>query len=106
MADDTQARAQRVWTEMGGLGPPPCHLVDSYGDGDEPTEAALRNARQEVAFDRHSLRMRLIEAALPGVVSQVTVQAHTHEYVASAAVGIADAVLARLEAEAKAGGGG
>lgn len=104
MADDTQARAQRVWAELGGIGPlswrdmRPDLLIRELADG-QPD--AVEYARLAAAHDRQRLRLRFIEAALPAVTSQVN--AHAPEAVANAAIDIADAVLARLEAEAKAG---
>lgn len=99
-SDEFKARAgglaQAIWARVGGLRQVPGEYVRGLAIADRDTfEEAKRLAAQE----RHDLRLRLIVASLTGHAGRLS----DPDTSARLAVELADAVLARLEAEAKVG---
>ncbi len=96
------ARAQQVWAGLGGLGPVPARMVGwgeewwFYLATEHPT--ALATAKAAAESGRHAYRLRLIEATLTGL--SLTID---DDVAARSAILRADAVLARLDAEARGG---
>ncbi len=67
--------SQALWASLGGLGPVPTDVVHNarLARNDDLKAYAVQHAERAVAQQRHDLRMRLLERALPAML------AHAHD---------------------------
>jgi hypothetical protein len=98
MTNKAEAQAQRIWVELGGIGPVPRQMVNAvHSGGVSVNDPSADYWRCKATKLRHRTRLRLVASALAGTCGD----GRSAAGVATLAFDVADAVLARLDAEAK-----
>ena len=103
MTNKAEAQAQRIWADFGGIGPVPPQMIDAVQAGGAVGMTPSTDYwRHQATKLRHRTRLRLVASALAGTCGDGRAAAG----LAANAFDVADAVLARLDAEAKGDAGG